>query len=56
MSMCTGCKTTADQGAKNRDAFPSAGTLAIPQHPCNYPHTCTCQHNRTQPTPTEVNQ
>lgn len=42
MSMCTGCKTAADETATRR----RIGSVMVPKHPCDYPHTCTCQHNR----------
>lgn len=41
--MCGPCKEAADLRREIGGLFR--------RHPCAYPHTCTCQHNKTKPIP-----
>lgn len=45
--MCGGCKEAADETADRR----RHGNTMIRLHACEYPHTCTCQHDRRLPVP-----
>lgn len=50
MSMCTPCKQAADEMALRRES----GNDMVRLHACAYPHSCTCQHDRREPVPAEV--
>jgi hypothetical protein len=45
VSVCTPCKRAADETADRRER----GNGMVRLHACAYPHTCTCQHDRSRP-------
>lgn len=63
MSMCGGCREAADLTQEDRltdtvmrMTSGSRRNCPVRLHPCEYPHSCTCQHDRTEPTVPERRQ
>jgi hypothetical protein len=53
--MCSGCTYAADLTVANRERVGEYVMRIKVPHPCLYPHTCTCQHDRREPVPVGVN-
>jgi hypothetical protein len=51
--MCSGCTYAADLTVANRERVGEYVMRIKVPHPCLYPHTCTCQHDRREPVPAE---